>query len=677
MPKRKYTFDTLADIPDSVPKEKRTKQWIEIWNDAYDKARRDGKSEDEAASSAFAQATSATKPKGKEAAMDDLDETGALKDADTKKPYGDVEYADPGYQEDKKKRYPIDTEAHIRAAWNYINKEKNAGQYTADQVKKIKARIVAAWKAKIDKDGPPLAAKAAGMLDTALKSLEAVHSSLGFKSVFVPICKIVENKDGSVTVRGTLAVEEPDIVNEIWDYETSKPYMLKWNTFFNEHTEGVSQGNLRAMHRPVSAGMFTEMAYDDERKAVDVVALVNDKDECKKVKARNYTGFSIGAKYVKKWKDPVRNFLTRWTGDPFEGSLADMPAMPSATLKSVDAGGVEGTYKFASALPVEIAEKDLSEIQTFSRVLQDMYYLRNSLIYEQQQEKDDPKNVQGFIDLLKTLTELFGAYCKEQVDELVSGRAREAPDLVQAETKAAMAAPEEEDEMTEELKQAFSSLTETIHELAGKGEPQVAEKAKGKFKTAVAKIIRAHKNLGTALGEAHKAHKALAAHHDKLGTTIGKCATCKEAAGGSHKDAVATHKGMGEALETASDHHEIIGDNIGDLSSEPQSGNEGAEKVASAELAEKITGIEQVVTELAKTTIALLGEPAPSSVAVNEHGSSTAAKAADTNLVPADHPTAEKVAALAKDNKVADAIAMSHRMPRHWKEDYAARARTV
>jgi HK97 family phage prohead protease len=71
--------------------------------------------------------------------------------------YGDVKYADPGYQSDGKKRYPIDTEKHIRAAWNYINKPKNAGKYSADEVKHIKAKIVAAWKDKIDPEGPPSA----------------------------------------------------------------------------------------------------------------------------------------------------------------------------------------------------------------------------------------------------------------------------------------------------------------------------------------------------------------------------------------------------------------------------------------------------------------------------------------------------------------------------------------
>jgi uncharacterized protein len=65
--------------------------------------------------------------------------------AETKKPYGDVTYADPGYR-DNRKRYPIDTEAHARAAWSYINQAGNASEYTADQLKAIKGRIRAALK---------------------------------------------------------------------------------------------------------------------------------------------------------------------------------------------------------------------------------------------------------------------------------------------------------------------------------------------------------------------------------------------------------------------------------------------------------------------------------------------------------------------------------------------------
>lgn len=61
-------------------------------------------------------------------------------------PYGNVTYADPGYQGDKKKRYPVDTEEHTRAAWGYINKAKNAGKYTAQQLTSVKGKIKSAMK---------------------------------------------------------------------------------------------------------------------------------------------------------------------------------------------------------------------------------------------------------------------------------------------------------------------------------------------------------------------------------------------------------------------------------------------------------------------------------------------------------------------------------------------------
>jgi hypothetical protein len=79
--------------------------------------------------------------------------------------YGDVAFADP-----ENKKYPIDTVAHIRAAWNYINKPKNAGKYSTKDAAAIKRRIIAAWKKKIDADGPPSAEKAQ-LATTLLKNL--------------------------------------------------------------------------------------------------------------------------------------------------------------------------------------------------------------------------------------------------------------------------------------------------------------------------------------------------------------------------------------------------------------------------------------------------------------------------------------------------------------------------
>lgn len=68
--------------------------------------------------------------------------------------YGDVEYAD-----EANKKYPIDTEKHIRAAWSYINMPRNSSKYPAEKVASIKRKIISAWKKKIDPAGPPQASK--------------------------------------------------------------------------------------------------------------------------------------------------------------------------------------------------------------------------------------------------------------------------------------------------------------------------------------------------------------------------------------------------------------------------------------------------------------------------------------------------------------------------------------
>jgi HK97 family phage prohead protease len=71
---------------------------------------------------------------------------GSAKAADSKKPYGDVTYADPGYQSDGVHRYPLDSEAHCRAAWSYINQADNAAKYSSEHLALVKGRIRAALK---------------------------------------------------------------------------------------------------------------------------------------------------------------------------------------------------------------------------------------------------------------------------------------------------------------------------------------------------------------------------------------------------------------------------------------------------------------------------------------------------------------------------------------------------
>lgn len=81
------------------------------------------------------------KPEGEDDRSEDF---GKKKNGDGSKPYGNVSYADPGLQSDGKKRYPIDTEAHVRAAWSYINQADNARAYSSENLSRVKAKIRAA-----------------------------------------------------------------------------------------------------------------------------------------------------------------------------------------------------------------------------------------------------------------------------------------------------------------------------------------------------------------------------------------------------------------------------------------------------------------------------------------------------------------------------------------------------
>jgi hypothetical protein len=78
------------------------------------------------------------------AAVEDV--VSSIMEKDSSKPYGSVTYADPGYQADKKKRYPVDTAKHVRAAWSYINQAGNASVYSAAQLRRIKSKIKSAAK---------------------------------------------------------------------------------------------------------------------------------------------------------------------------------------------------------------------------------------------------------------------------------------------------------------------------------------------------------------------------------------------------------------------------------------------------------------------------------------------------------------------------------------------------
>ena len=162
----------------------------------------------------------------------------------------------------------------------------------------------------------------------------AAMSSL---DLFLPLMKVDLDRR---LVTGVATAETPDRSGEICDYASSKPYFEKWSTEALEASGGKSLGAVRAMHGRVAAGKLTGIEFDDEAKRVVVAAKIVDDDEWRKVTEGVYTGFSQGGRYVKRWPDPDSS-LVRYTAEPHEISLVDLPCLPDATFEVVKDGVVE------------------------------------------------------------------------------------------------------------------------------------------------------------------------------------------------------------------------------------------------------------------------------------------------------------------------------------------------
>ena len=155
--------------------------------------------------------------------------------------------------------------------------------------------------------------------------------------LFLPLAKVDLDQR---LVTGVATAEAADRSGEICDYASSKPYFEKWSAEALAASGGKSMGAVRAMHGNVAAGKLTDIAFDDEAKRVVVAAKIVDDDEWRKVTEGVYTGFSQGGRYVKRWPDEDTG-LIRYTAEPREISLVDLPCLPDATFEVVKGGVVE------------------------------------------------------------------------------------------------------------------------------------------------------------------------------------------------------------------------------------------------------------------------------------------------------------------------------------------------
>jgi len=160
-------------------------------------------------------------------------------------------------------------------------------------------------------------------------------------TLFLPITKVDVDQR---LVYGLATAEIADRDGEICDYASTRPLYEAWSAQINEASGGKSLGALRAMHGKIAAGKLTDIAFDDANKRIMIAAKIVDDDEWNKVVEGVYTGFSQGGRYVRRWPDPD-NGLTRYTAEPREISLVDVPCLPEATFEVVK-DGVSRTRAF-------------------------------------------------------------------------------------------------------------------------------------------------------------------------------------------------------------------------------------------------------------------------------------------------------------------------------------------
>ena len=150
----------------------------------------------------------------------------------------------------------------------------------------------------------------------------------------IPITKVDAAKR---LVFGVATAEVADRAGEVCDYASTKPNYEKWSDAIATSSGGRSFGNLRAMHGQVAAGKVTAIGFNDEAKQIEICAKVVDDGEWSKVEEGVYTGFSQGGTYARRWTDEAG--AKRYTADPHEISLVDLPCLAEARFEMVKADG--------------------------------------------------------------------------------------------------------------------------------------------------------------------------------------------------------------------------------------------------------------------------------------------------------------------------------------------------
>ena len=376
----------------------------------------------------------------------------------------------------------------------------------------------------------------------------------------------IENADIDVErriVRGVFISEEPNNLDEIFDYASSKPHISKWSRHFEAATGGKSRGNVRLMHGKTSRGVelvgtVVEIEFNDKAKTISGAVHVSDSDTWQKVLDRVLTGFSFGGDSKgQPWRDKIASArygrpMKRYTFVPRELTLCDRGRIPGTEFTSIENAdiptGIQGETMADETNPIEapevaapvvdptpvvadpapevasqVVENGVGMANQFGSIVEALAYLVKCAENEGKAEGENSTIPAELRDAVKGLIEPVKKYQAAQLDEL----------LPEEEMSPTAFDIEDDDEFSDVMEMADDDDS-TIENGDFPGHPFRGNQHAGGH--GAGKGSAAHKTSGSASMKAHRA--SVAAHSGQSGAHHGKAAR-------AHVEAAKAAKGAG------------------------------------------------------------------------------------------------------------------------------------
>lgn len=244
--------------------------------------------------------------------------------AQDKTPYGSVTYADPGYQTDGVKRYPIDTEEHARAAWGYINQAGNAAKakYSAEHLAVVKGRI----KAALEKFGVTVSEEQRETdelpVHAAVETREVTVNDVNFPDRIITIRAVPYEQPASVEYLDDIYQET--FAAGSMDHLINRPGRVRVN---RGHNKNLTVGKVIKFHPPQQDGLIADVRIAKTALGDDTLGLA----------AEDMLSSSIGFAALPSWQTIDRRAKTRriHQGHLDHISFVESPAYQNADVLAV------------------------------------------------------------------------------------------------------------------------------------------------------------------------------------------------------------------------------------------------------------------------------------------------------------------------------------------------------